>query len=74
MIQIFNHYVPGRAIILAAIETLFILIAIYLSLVLQFVDPIEAISVVGIRGPVSPYTFAFTLGMIVVLSSLADRL
>ena len=70
MIQIFKHYVAGRAIILAALETLVILIAIYVSLLLQLSGPGGAISDPGIREAVSPHAIAFALGMVMVLSSM----
>jgi len=70
MIQIFNHYVPGRAIVLAAIEALVMLIAIYFSLFLQVAGPGEMISGLGLKAAVSPQAVGFTLAMTMVISSM----
>jgi len=70
MIQIFNHYVPGRLILLAALETLVMLIAVCVSLFLQLAGSAEPISGMGVGEIVPPQAVALTLGMVMAISSM----
>jgi len=66
MIPIFNHYVPGRLIALAALEALVLLIAAYVGISMQG-------SGSGIAGtaPANPsQVLAFTVGMTFVISGM----
>lgn len=64
MVQIFSHYVPGRLILLALLEALVLLVAVCFGLSLH-------ISGVAGGGTIVPsQAAAFTIGMVVVMSSM----
>jgi sugar transferase (PEP-CTERM system associated) len=67
MIHIFNHYVPGRLIALAALEALVLLIAAYVGISLHTSGTGATIS----SGTAVPSeALAFTVGMMFVISSM----
>ena len=68
MIHIFSHYVPGRLIILAALETLVLLISACVGISLHLAGSGAAIS--GSGAAVPPQAVVFALGMMVIMSSM----
>jgi len=68
MIQLFKHYVPGRLILLAALEALMLLMAACVGLSLHLAGSGGAVSDTGAVVP--PHAVAFALGMVVVISSM----
>lgn len=68
MIHLFNHYVPGRLIALAALEALVLLIAAYVGISLDVAGSGAAIS--GAAEAVPSQAGVFALGMIIVMSSM----
>jgi sugar transferase (PEP-CTERM system associated) len=66
MIPIFNHYVPGRLIALAALEALVLLIAAYVGISMHVSG-----SGIASTAPAAPsQAFAFAVGMMFVISSM----
>lgn len=68
MIHIFSHYVPGRLIVLAALETLVLLISAYVGISPHLTGTGTAILDSGTTVP--PQAVAFALGMVIVMSSM----
>ena len=68
MIHIFNHYVPGRLIVLAIVEVLVLLIAAYVGIFLHIAE--SGAAVPGAGALVPPQAFVFALCMMVVISSM----
>ena len=66
MIHIFNHYVPGRMIVLAALEAAVLLIAALVGIALQFAGAGAAI--VGAETGIPPQAAAFVVVMMVIMS------
>ena len=64
MVQIFTHYVPGRLIILAVLEALVLLLAACFGLSLH----IGGVS--GSTAIIPSQVAAFTIGMVIVMSSM----
>ena len=62
MIHIFSHYVPGRLIILAALEAVVLLIAACVGISLHLAGSGAALS--GAGAAIPPQTVAYSLGMI----------
>src|SRR6266404_5106880 len=68
MIRLFTHYVPGRLIVLAALEALVLLMAAYVGISLDLARSGAAIS--GAAEAVPSQAGAFALGMMIVMSSM----
>jgi sugar transferase (PEP-CTERM system associated) len=68
MIHIFNHYVPGRLIALAALEAVVLLIAAYVGISMHVSG--SGIAVAGTAPAVPSQAFAFAVGMMFVISSM----
>jgi sugar transferase (PEP-CTERM system associated) len=68
MIQIFNHYVPGRLIILAVLEALILLLAACVGLSLHLTGSGAAISSAG--AIVTPQAAVFAIGMVIIMSTM----
>jgi sugar transferase (PEP-CTERM system associated) len=68
MIHIFNHYVPGRLIILAVLEAVVLLIAACVGISLHLAGSGAAIT--GPGAAVPPQAVAFAVGMMIILSSM----
>jgi sugar transferase (PEP-CTERM system associated) len=68
MIPIFRHYVPGRLIILAALEALVLLNAAFVGIVLHVAGTGTVIPSAGAAIP--PQAIAFVLCMMIVISSM----
>ncbi len=68
MIQLFHHYVPGRLLLLAALEAVALVISVQLGLYLHFAIPGSELSTVGSNVPIQ--AGAFALGMMIILSSM----
>lgn len=68
MINLFNHFVPGRLIVLAALEALVLLVAAYVGISLHLSGSGAAIS--GAGDAVPSQAGAFALGMMIVMSSM----
>jgi len=68
MIHIFSHYVPGRLIILAALEAVVLLISACVGISLHLAGSGAAIS--GAEAAVPPQAVAFALGMMIIMSSM----
>jgi sugar transferase (PEP-CTERM system associated) len=66
MINLFSHYVPGRSLVLAALEALVLLIAAQVGI--ELAGSHAAIS--GSEGAVLTEAFAFAIGMMVIMSSM----
>jgi len=68
MINLFNHYVPGRLIFLAVLEALVLLMAAYVGISMDLAGSGAVIS--NIAYTVPSQAGAFALGMIIVMSSM----
>jgi sugar transferase (PEP-CTERM system associated) len=68
MVQIFNHYVPGRLILLAILETVILLLAACVGLSLHLAGSAVAIPDTGAIVP--PQAAAFAIGMVIVMSTM----
>jgi sugar transferase (PEP-CTERM system associated) len=68
MINLFSHYIPGRSLVLAAMEAAVLLIAAQIGLSLELADSRAAIS--GSGAAVLSQASAFALGMIIIMSSM----
>jgi sugar transferase (PEP-CTERM system associated) len=68
MIHIFSHYVPGRLVILAALEAVVLLISACVGISLHVAGSGAAIS--GAGAAVPPQAVAFALGMMIIMSSM----
>ena len=68
MIHIFSHYVPGRLIILAALEAVVLLISACVGISLHLAGSGAAIS--GTGAAVPPQAVAFAGGMMIIFSSM----
>jgi sugar transferase (PEP-CTERM system associated) len=68
MFNIFSHFVPGRLIVLAALEALILLAAAYVGISLHLAGSGAAIS--GAGEAVPSQAGAFALGMMIVMSSM----
>ena len=68
MIHLFSHYVPGRLIVLAALEALVLLVAAYVGISLNLAESGAAIP--GAGAAVPSQAGAFVLGMMIVMSSM----
>ena len=68
MINIFNHYVPGKLIALVVLEALVLLIAAYVGISLDLAGSGAAISAAAEAVP--SQAGAFALGMMIVMSSM----
>jgi sugar transferase (PEP-CTERM system associated) len=68
MINIFSHYVPGRLIVLGAVEVLVLLIAAYVGIFLQISAAGTAVPGAGTAIP--PQAIVFVLCMLVVFSGM----
>lgn len=68
MINLFNHFVPGRLMVLAALETLVLLVAAYVGISLHLAGSGAAIP--GAGNAVTSQAGAFALGMMIVMSSM----
>lgn len=68
MIRLFSHYVPGKLIFLAGLETLFLALSAYIGISLHLFEPGSTVSGFGPYGP--PQAVAFALGMLIVITSM----
>jgi sugar transferase (PEP-CTERM system associated) len=68
MIHVFNHYVPARLIVLAALEAMILMIAAYAGISLQLGGSGAVIS--SAVEAVPSLTIGFALGMVIVMSSM----
>ena len=68
MIHLFSHYVPGRLIVLAALEGLVLLIAACVGISLSLAG--SGAVILGATEAVQPLAGAFALGMMIVMSSM----
>ena len=68
MIHLFSHYVPGKLIVLAALEALVLLISVYVGISLNLAGSGPAIP--GATEAVPPLAGAFALSMLMVMSSM----
>lgn len=68
MIHVFSHYVPGRLIVLAALEALVLLIAAYVGISLNLAG--SGVAIAGATVPVPSQAGAFALGMMIVMSGM----
>jgi len=68
MINIFRHYVPGRLIVLAALEALVLLNAALVGIMLHIAGTGTAIP--GAGAAIPPQAIAFVLCMMIVISSM----
>jgi sugar transferase (PEP-CTERM system associated) len=68
MIHIFNHYVPGRSLVLAALEAAVLLIAAQVGIAVEFAEYRSAFS--GTGGAVLTQAAVFALVMMILLSSM----
>jgi sugar transferase (PEP-CTERM system associated) len=68
MINLFSHYIPGRSLVLAAMEAAVLLIAAQIGISLELADSRAAIS--GGSLAVLSQATAFALGMIIIMSSM----
>jgi sugar transferase (PEP-CTERM system associated) len=68
MIRLFTHYVPGRLVVLATLETLVLLMAAYVGISLDLARSGAAIS--GAAEALPSQAGAFALGMMIVMSSM----
>jgi len=68
MIHIFSHYVPGRLIILAAMEAIVLLMAACVGISLHLSGSGTVVSSAGTAIP--PQAFAFSLGMMIIMSGM----
>lgn len=68
MIHIFNHYVPGRLILLAILEAGVLLIAVQVGISLNLADPGAAIPGAGAAVPMQ--AVPYVLGMMIIMSSM----
>jgi sugar transferase (PEP-CTERM system associated) len=68
MIQLFRHYVPGRLVVLAALEALVLLLAVYVGVSLDLAGTGATITETARAAP--SQAGAFTLGMMIVMSSM----
>ena len=68
MIHIFSHYVPGRLIILAAMEAIVLLIAACVGISLHLSG--SGTVVPGAGTAIPPQAVAFSLGMMIIMSSM----
>jgi sugar transferase (PEP-CTERM system associated) len=68
MIHVFNHYVPARLIVLAALEALVLMIAAHAGISLQLGESGAVFS--GAAQEVPSLASGFALGMVIVMSSM----
>lgn len=68
MIHVFNHYVPGRLVALAVLESLVLLLAAYVGISLHATGSGAAIAGAGTAVPSQALVFA--VGMMTVISSM----
>jgi sugar transferase (PEP-CTERM system associated) len=68
MINLFSHYIPGRSLVLAAIEAAMLLIAAQVAISLDFAHSPAAIS--GSSVAMLSQATAFALGMVIIMSSM----
>jgi FlaA1/EpsC-like NDP-sugar epimerase len=68
MINLFSHYIPGRSLVLAALEAAVLLVAAQVGISLELADSRAAIS--GSGAAVLSQACAFALGMIIIMSSM----
>ncbi|HVY07566.1 MAG TPA: TIGR03013 family XrtA/PEP-CTERM system glycosyltransferase [Burkholderiales bacterium] len=68
MIHIFNHYVPGRLIVLAILEGVVLALAAYVGISMDVVGAGNTIS--GTAYAVTSQVGVFALGMMIVMSSM----
>ena len=68
MIHLFNHYVPGRMVVLAFLEALVLLMAAYVGISLDLAGSVIESSGAAYAAP--SQAGAFALGMIIVMSSM----
>ena len=68
MIQLFNHYVSGRLVVLAISEALVLLMAAYVGISMDAAG--SAMPISGLAFAVPSQAGAFALGMVIVMSSM----
>jgi sugar transferase (PEP-CTERM system associated) len=68
MINLFSHYIPGRSLLLAAMEAAVLLIAAQVGISLQLADPRAALF--GNDAAALSQASGFALGMIIIMSSM----
>jgi sugar transferase (PEP-CTERM system associated) len=68
MIQLFNHYVPRRLIVLAVLEALVLLMAAYIGISMDTAQ--SGATLPGAGSAIPSQAVAFALGMIIVMSSM----
>jgi sugar transferase (PEP-CTERM system associated) len=66
MIRIFSHYVPGKLVFLAGLETLVLLLAACVGIWMHFLGPETVDSLAGVPSP----AVAFAVGMLIVMTSM----
>ena len=66
MIRIFSHYVPGKLVVLAGLETLVLLLSACVGISMHFLGPETMDSLAG----VPPQAAAFAIGMLIVMTSM----
>jgi len=68
MINLFSHYIPGRSLVLAAMDVAVLLIAAQIGISLELADARAAVS--GSGGAVLSQAPTFALGMMVIMSGM----
>jgi sugar transferase (PEP-CTERM system associated) len=68
MINLFSHYIPGRSLVLAAMEAAVLLVAAQIGISLELADARAAMS--GTGPAMLSQASAFALGMIIIMSSM----
>jgi sugar transferase (PEP-CTERM system associated) len=68
MINLFSHYIPGRSLVLAAMEAAVLLIAAQIGLSLELADSRAAMA--GGSSTMLAEATAFAFGMIIIMSSM----
>jgi sugar transferase (PEP-CTERM system associated) len=68
MINLFSHYIPGRSLVLAAMDAVVLLIAAQIGISLQFADTRAAIF--GSGGAMLSQAPTFALGMMAIMSGM----
>jgi len=68
MIHIFSHYVPGRLIVLAAVDALVLIIAAYVGIFLHISE--SGVVMAGSGSAASIQALTFALCMMIAISSM----
>jgi sugar transferase (PEP-CTERM system associated) len=68
VINLFNHYVPGRLVVLVVLDALVLLMAAYIGISIDVAG--SGIAISGAAYPVPSQAGAFALGMMIVMSSV----